>query len=72
MKRLEKLLAVLVLIAWVVFLLIDWRYQQTITPTGVWPQSESYGPLSFFQQLIKWLAFVVTVTLCGVVLRNRE
>ena len=49
-----------VLLAWALFLFIDYRYQLTVGPKSQWPESELYGPLHFFQPLLKYVAFVLT------------
>lgn len=49
-----------VLLAWAFFLFVDYRYQLAVEPKSQWPESELYGPLSFFQPVLKYLAFVLT------------
>lgn len=49
-----------VLFAWALFLFVDYRYQLTVEPTSHWPESELYGPLSFFQPVLKYVAFILT------------
>jgi hypothetical protein len=49
-----------VLLIWALFLFVDCRYQLAVEPTSHWPESEWYGPLSFFQPLLKYVAFVLT------------
>lgn len=48
-------LALAVLFAWLLFLIVDYRYQLVIEN-----KSELYGPLSFFQPVLKYLTFVLT------------
>lgn len=57
----RALLAAAVLFAWMLFLFVDYRYQFSVKPTGRWPESELYGPLSFFQPVLKYLAFALTI-----------
>lgn len=71
MRLLRISLAVLSLIAWVVFLLVDSAYHQAIVSTAG-TYGEMYGPLSFFHPVIKWIALTATACLCAVELFDRR
>ncbi len=55
------LAATILLISWVAFLVVDFKFQQTVAPSGKWPGSELYGPLAFFQPVLKYSTFALTI-----------
>ncbi|HVX64823.1 MAG TPA: hypothetical protein VHC19_29665 [Pirellulales bacterium] len=54
-------MAALLLLAWLAFLIVDYKFQQVVEPVNEWPGSELYGPLHFFQPVFKYATFALTI-----------
>ncbi len=64
---LKKSLAVVALVAWLIFLWVDSCYQYRVANNI---KDEIWGPVSYFQPVCKWLACLVTLALCSTVIIN--
>jgi len=60
------LLSAIVLISWLAFLFADSVFLQTVDPTRRNGYSEIYGPASFFQPLLKYVTFFLTLVYLAV------
>ena len=49
------------MLSWLAFLFTDYKFHFSVEPTSQWPGSELYGRLSFFQPLLKYATFALTL-----------
>jgi hypothetical protein len=57
----SQAIACLLMLSWLAFLIADYKFHLSVDPTSQWPASELYGPLGFFQPLLKYTTFALTL-----------
>ena len=60
-----RIFALITLCAWLLFVLIDWLFASMVARNE---RPEMWGPISYFQPIVKWIALITTGLFCVAVM----